>query len=133
MSLLAVTIAYLGPLVYINNRELIDAQIEHAHQLVNDQATQLKGLAEERTYHATGVVKQYVGDYSNKAQEYIGNRRSVSPEVAKSPAPLVKREPEPEAVVKTSDFPVAPKDEPVVPSIETPAQTKSEQEPLLAI
>ncbi|KAL4936620.1 hypothetical protein BDV06DRAFT_89605 [Aspergillus oleicola] len=133
LSLLAVTIAYLGPLAYINNRELIDSQIEHAQQLVNDQATQLKGLAEERTYHATGVVKQYVGDYSNKAQEYIGNRRSVSPEVAKPPRPVVKREPEPEAIVKTSDFPEAPKDEPVAQSIETPAQTRSEQEPLLAI
>ncbi|RDW65710.1 uncharacterized protein DSM5745_09449 [Aspergillus mulundensis] len=131
LSLLAVTIAYFGPFIYINNREVIDAQIEHARQMVGSQANQLKDLAEERTYHATGVVKQYVGDYSNKAQEYIG-RRSASPEVAKAPAtgPVVKREPEPEAVVKTSDFPEAPKDEPVVQSIE---ETQPEKQPLLAV
>ncbi|KAL4863641.1 hypothetical protein BDV12DRAFT_25631 [Aspergillus spectabilis] len=137
LSLLAVTIAYLGPLVYINNRELIDAQIENLQQTVNSQANQLKGIAEERTSHATGVVKQYVGDYSNKAQEYIGSRRSASPEVSKV-GPAVKREPEPEAVkvepepeaiVKPSDFPETPKDELVAQSIET----QPEQQPLLAV
>lgn len=60
LSLIAVTIAYLGPLVYINNREVIDAQIENAHAMINSQAHQLKDLAEERTHHATGLVKQYV-------------------------------------------------------------------------
>ncbi|KAJ0413950.1 Reticulon-domain-containing protein [Aspergillus carlsbadensis] len=126
LSLLAVSIAYLGPLVYINNQEIIDAQIESLQQTINSQAHQLKGLAEERTHHATGVVKQYVGDYSNKAQEYINIRRSASPEIAKAAGPVVKREPEPEALVKTSDFPEAPKDEPVAQSIET------EKQPLLA-
>lgn len=135
LSLLAVTIAYLGPLVYMNNRELIDAQIEHAQQLVNSQAHQLKGLAEERTSHATGLVKQYVGDYSNRAQEYIGNRRSTSPEVVKAPiavpppAAAVKKEAEPETLIKTSDFPDAPRDEPVAQSIEKP---QSETKPLVA-
>lgn len=119
----------------MNNRELIDAQIEHAQQLVNSQAHQLKGLAEERTSHATGLVKQYVGDYSNRAQEYIGNRRSTSPEVAKAPIAVpppaadVKKEAEPEPLIKTSDFPDAPRDEPVAQSIEKP---QSETKPLVA-
>jgi hypothetical protein len=126
LSLLAVSIAYLGPLVYITNREIIDAQIDSLQQTINSQAHQLKGLAEERTHHATGVVKQYVGDYSNKAQEYINIRRSASPEISKAAGPAVKTEPEPEALVKTPDFPEAPKDEPVAQSIET------EKQPLLA-
>ncbi|KAL2817585.1 Reticulon-domain-containing protein [Aspergillus granulosus] len=126
LSLLAVSIAYLGPLVYMNNRELIDSQIESVQETINAQAHQLKGIAEERTYHATGVVKQYVGDYSNKAQEYIGTRRSASPESSKATSPVIKKEPEPEALVKTSDFPEAPKDEPIAQSIET------EKQPLLA-
>ncbi|KAL2817991.1 Reticulon-domain-containing protein [Aspergillus cavernicola] len=130
LSLLAVTIAYLGPLVYINNQELIDAQIENVQETMNSQAHQLKGLAEERTSHATGIVKQYVGDYSNKAQEYIGNRRSASPEVAKAPSPVIKKEPEAEVLVKTTDFPEAPKDEPVAQSIE---HTQAEQQPLVAV
>ncbi|KAL5344163.1 Reticulon-domain-containing protein [Aspergillus crustosus] len=137
LSLLGVSIAYLGPLIYINNRELIDGQIENLQKTVNSQANQLKGIAEERTSQATGAVKQYVGDYSSKAQEYIG-RRSASPEASKV-SPVVKREPEPEAVVKsepapavlqTPDFPEAPKDEPVAQSIETQPE---QQQPLLAV
>ncbi|KAL2869735.1 uncharacterized protein BJX67DRAFT_370575 [Aspergillus lucknowensis] len=126
LSLLAVTIAYLGPLIYINNREFIDTQIENAHTAINTQAHQLKGLAEKQTSHATGIVKQYVGDYSNKAQEYIGTRRSASPEVAKAGSPVIKKEPEPEAPVQSHEFPEAPKDDPVAKSIE------NDKQPLLA-
>ncbi|KAL3476531.1 Reticulon-domain-containing protein [Aspergillus californicus] len=142
LSLLAVTIAYIGPLAYINNREVVDAQIESVQEMVNSQAHQLKDLAEERTYHATGMVKQYVGDYSNKAQEYIGTRRSASPEVSKVPGPAIKKEPEVDAIVKkepeteplvNTDFPEAPKDEPVAQSIEQPIEKPLEQQPLLAV
>ncbi|PYH92313.1 reticulon-like protein 1 Cwl1 [Aspergillus ellipticus CBS 707.79] len=139
LSLIAVTIAYMGPLVYINNREVIDAHIEHAQGVVNAQAHQLKGLAEERTSHATGIVRQYVDDYSAKAQGYM--RRSASPEMAKVPSPVIKAEPESEPEVKTTDFPEAPKNEPEAPLLETPkaevdsieqAVQNVEPEPVLA-
>lgn len=93
--------------------------------MVDSQAHQLKDLAEEHTTHATGVVKQYVGDYSAKAQEYVGN---LSPETPKASTP-VKTEPA-EPVVKTSDFPEAPKEEPAQPALS--AQEPAKQEPLLA-
>lgn len=71
-------------------------------------------------------MKQYVGDYSSKAQEYMG-RRSASPEVAKAPAAApapaaAKTEVVPEPLVKTDDFPEIPQTEPVsqpVESVET--------------
>jgi hypothetical protein len=134
LSLIAVTIAYIGPLVYINNREVIDAQIENVQEMVNSQAHQLKDLAEERTSHATGLMKQYVDDYSAKAHSYIGQRRSVSPQMTKvaSPEPVIKKEIDTEPVFKTTDFPEAPKDEPVAQSIEQPASSV-EKEPLLAV
>ncbi|KAI9374695.1 Reticulon-domain-containing protein [Aspergillus egyptiacus] len=129
LSLLGVTIAYLGPLVYIINREVIDAHVENVQQMVNSQAHQLKDMAEERTSNATVLMKQYVDDYSQKAQEYIGHRLSVSREATKPAAsPAVKREPESETF-KPSDFPDAPKNEPVVPSVEPP---RTEQQPLMA-
>ncbi|KAI9932626.1 hypothetical protein ASPWEDRAFT_193174 [Aspergillus wentii DTO 134E9] len=137
LSLITVTIAYIGPLVYINNREVIDAQIEEAQGIINSQANQLKDLAEERTNHATGVVKQYVSDYSAKAQGYVVQRRSASPEMTKVATP-VKKEPSAEPEIKISDFPEAPKEplaepkeEPLVESIE-PKQEPLEQEPLVA-
>lgn len=138
LAVISVTVAYFGPLVYISNREIIDEQIANLQSIVSSQTNQLKDLAGEHTSHATGVMKQYVGEYSSKAQEYIG-RRSASPEMSKvAPAP-VKTEPvsKPvisEPVIKTEDFPEAPKVEPVAQSVEStePAQ-QAEREPLLTI
>lgn len=152
LSLIAVTIAYLGPLVYLSNREVIDAHIENAQGVINSQAHQLKDIAEERTSHATGLVKQYVEDYSSKAQEYIGHRRSVSRELSKTAGPVVKKDPAAEAIVqkdftaepliktepatepviKTSDFPETPSEEPVAPPVEHNRQPLETREPLLA-
>ncbi|KAJ5797350.1 uncharacterized protein N7503_006646 [Penicillium pulvis] len=133
LTVIGVTTAYFGPLVYISNREIIDEQIQNIQDIVNAQTNQLKDLAGERTSHATGLMKQYVGDYSHKAQEYIG-RRSVSPEMTKAPTP-VKTEPTPEPTIKTEDFPEAPNLEPVaqvVESVESAPQA-AEREPLLAV
>jgi hypothetical protein len=105
-----VTIAYLGPLVYISNREIIDEQIDNAQKMINAQASQVKELANQHTANATGLVKQYASDYSVKAQEYIGNKPKAQP------APNVKQ----------SDFPQAPNDEPISQA------ASSEKEPLLA-
>lgn len=132
LGLLGVTIAYLGPLIYISNREIIDEQIAEVQKLVNAQANHAKELANQQTARATGLVKQYANDYSSKAHEYIGNRRSASPEVAK--ASPVKTEPISPPKFKTTDFPEAPKTEPVAAEAEAEAAIKTtEKEPLLAL
>lgn len=130
LALIAVTTAYLGPLVYISNREIIDEQVSNIQAIISSQTNQLKDLAGERTSHATGLMKQYVGDYSHKAQEYIG-RRSASPEMSKAAPTPVKTEPVSEPQIKTEDFPAAPKIEPVAQSAE-PAPQQAEREPLIA-
>lgn len=102
--------------------------------MINSHAEQLKISAEEGGQHATDVVKQFAEDFNNKAQGYFVNRRSASPEAVKAPAPVEKQEPEPEPAVKTSDFPEAPKDEPVAQSIEqNTEQSQPEKQPLLAV
>jgi hypothetical protein len=111
-SLLAVTVAYLGPLAYISNQEIIDEQIENAQQMINSQATHVKDLAGQQTAQATVLMKQYVGDYSAKAQEYIGRSRSASPELSKAPVAIKAEPSSPESKVRQTDFPEAPKDEP---------------------
>ncbi|KAL1966206.1 hypothetical protein VTN77DRAFT_4758 [Rasamsonia byssochlamydoides] len=140
LALIAVTIAYLGPLIYISNREIIDGQIQSLQQLINAQASHVRGLAEQHTAHATGLVKQYASDYSAKAQEYIGTRRSVTPDVTKAPASgsTIKAEPVSPAQFKVSDFPEAPKNEPAAaePAAESAAESAPEtkqEEPLLAL
>lgn len=124
LALIGVSIAYLGPLIYVNNRELIDNQIEFIHETLNSQADQMKDMAGQQTAHATEIVKQYVGQYSAKAQEYVNStkRRSSSPEMSKDSP--VKTEKASESNFKHSDFPIAPKDEPLT---ETQAQVNTPQ------
>lgn len=132
LALLGVNIAYIGPLVYISNREIIDEQIAEVQKLINAQANHAKELAGQQTARATGLVKHYANDYSSKAHEYIGNRRSASPEVAKAPA--VKAEPVSPPKFQTTDFPEAPKTEPVAATEpEAESNTSAEKEPLLAL
>ena len=106
LSLIAVSIAYLGPLVYINNKEVIDQQLSQASEILNQQANQVKDLAQHHTARATESAKALAGDYSSKAQNYIGRARSTSPEVP------IKSEPGSSPAYTSSDFPHAPKQEP---------------------
>lgn len=114
LSLIGVTCIYFGPLIYMTNKELIDEHMANASNIVNSQANQVKDLAGHHTARASETVKAYAGDYSAKAQNYIGNARgrSTSPEVSSSKpmsnAPL-KSEPGSKPDYSPSDFPHAPK------------------------
>jgi hypothetical protein len=106
-----VTTAYLGPLIYVSNKEFIDEQIEGIQEIINAQTLQVKEMAESQTAHATGMVKQYIGDYRAKAHDYVVATRSrqASPEAEIKREPRAEREP----AVQQYDFPQAPRDEPV--------------------
>lgn len=113
LALIGVSIAYLGPLIYVTNKELIDSQIKFIHETLNSQADQVKEMAGQQTAHATEIVKQYVGEYSAKAQEYVGTaKRSSSPEMSKA-SPVKTEKSSDGSPIQQSDFPVAPKDEPL--------------------
>ena len=112
LSLIAVSCIYMGPLIYMTNKELIDHHVQNASEMANSQANQLKDLAGHHTSRAHETVKSYAGDYTAKAQEYLGNARgrSTSPEVASSKPtsnPPIKSEPG--SGLSESDFPHAPK------------------------
>lgn len=152
MALIAVTTTYFTPLIYISNREFIDEQITNYQEIINSQTNQLRDMAGERTSHATDLVKQYVGEYSSKAQGYIAHRRSASRET-KLASPIKRETVEPaanftapvakpavEPVIKHEDFPEAPKAAPVAQALESgivasvePAEQAKGREPLLAI
>ena len=121
LSLISVSCIYLGPLIYMNNKEFIDTNLANAQDVVNTQATQVKDLAGHHTNRASETVKQYAGDYSAKAQEYIGSARgrSNSPEMSKTSAsPAPASGPESAPAYSSQDFPHAPKQEPV-PGVES--------------
>jgi hypothetical protein len=126
LSLIATSVLFLAPLIYKTNQDLIDHHIRNASNVVNQQTEQVKQLASHHAARATETTRQYVGDYSAKAQEMIGNARgrSVSPVAntkpsAKSEAPLKKETTNgtfnssnsAAFSYKSTDFPAAPKEE----------------------
>jgi hypothetical protein len=98
--LIGVSVLYLVPLIYISNKEVIDAQIAQAQELANSQASQVKDLAGQHTAKATENLKSLSSQYMAKAQEMMGRK---SPEAAGEG---------PKTPVKGSDFPAAPKRSP---------------------
>lgn len=90
---------FFVPLVYTSNQELIDHHLKQASDIVNAQATQLQELASKHTAQATEITKQYVGDYTAKAQQMLRGR-SASPEVGRG------------SNLKDTDFPKVPTTEP---------------------
>ncbi|KAI4173211.1 MAG: hypothetical protein LQ346_008459 [Caloplaca aetnensis] len=115
LSLIAVSLVYLGPLVYMSNKEIIDHYLENATNVVNAQATQVKDLAGHHTSRAFETTKAYAGDYTSKAQSYIGNARGpTSPKGAKSGAESgAASGPGSAPAYQSTDFPHAPKQEPI--------------------
>jgi hypothetical protein len=82
LTLIATLVTYLGPLIYIQNKEVIDAQLEKGRQIASEQATQIKGLANQHAENAAKTVQGYTQQYTAKAQETINQYRgrSTSPE-----------------------------------------------------
>jgi len=135
LALISTSVLFLSPLIYKTNQELIDHHLANASRVINQQTEQVKHLASEHIAHATETTKQYVGDYSTKAQEMIRNR-SVSP-IASRPAKtelkettngIKEEEPSPE--YKAEDFPEAPKEE---FKSAAPVDLQHENEPLVSL
>jgi hypothetical protein len=110
LAVLFTTLAFFVPLVYTSNQELIDNAMHQATEVVNAQTTQLREVASKHTAQAADITKQYVGDYTAKAQNLL-HRRSVSPETqhkfpaAPSDLPL-KSAPTHEPVAEVQAVPV---------------------------
>lgn len=97
LALLTTTVVFFVPLIYATNQELIDHYVKEVSDIINSQSEQLRKVASKHTAQAAELSKQYVGDYTAKAQQLIRGR-STSPEVTSKPAP------------KATDFPATPKE-----------------------
>ncbi|OTA69040.1 hypothetical protein K449DRAFT_428454 [Hypoxylon sp. EC38] len=102
LALIATTLLFFVPLIYTTNQELIDHYINEASDVVNSQTEQLRQVASRHTSQATEITKQYMGDYTAKAQQMLRGR-SASPEAKPKSAPQTS--------LKDSDFPQAPKED----------------------
>jgi len=107
LAIIGTTAVFMIPLVYTSNQELIDAQLKHASELVNAQTAQVRSAAKEHTAHVAELTKQYMGDYSAKAQGLIRGR-SASPEVHPIRAAPSAPTTVPVPALTDADFPAAP-------------------------
>lgn len=121
LALIATTILFFAPLIYTTNQELIDHYLKQASDIVESQTEQLRQVASKHTSQATELTKQYMGDYTAKAQQMLRGR-SASPEVA----------PKPQSNLKDSDFPKAPKEDLKRQQEEESSEEESEDEPLIS-
>ncbi|KAI0132743.1 Reticulon-domain-containing protein [Xylariales sp. AK1849] len=112
LALIAATVVFFTPLIYISNQELIDHHLKQTQNVVNNQTEQFRQVASKHTAQATEVTKQYMGDYTAKAQQMLRGR-SQSPEAVSKPAPQAPHESDFPAVPKqeTHDYPEVPKDD----------------------
>jgi len=97
LTLIGDIVLFLAPLVYIKNKEFIDAHLNHAKNIASAQANQVRDLAAQHTGRATENLKTYTSDYTKKAQDLIGQTR------AKTTG---------NNTVQSSDLPTAPTKEP---------------------
>ena len=149
LALIGTTLAFLGPLVYKTNKEVIDAQLQRANEIIGAQTAQLKTVAVQNTEKlktaavqntekATQLTKQYVGEYTAKAQEFVGKTPSsiAGGEHANGHANTHANN---AATLREADFPAAPRADiktelaaPIEPVVAVPVTVKSgEQQPLL--
>ncbi|KAI1369429.1 Reticulon-domain-containing protein [Xylaria arbuscula] len=97
LALIGTTVLFLAPLIYSSNQELIDHYVQEGSNVLNSQTEQLRQVASKHTSQATEITKQYMGDYTAKAQSMLHRGGSASPEPASK------------SNIKEADFPEAPK------------------------
>lgn len=144
LSLIFTCIIFLAPLIYVQNREVIDTQLENVTNIVNTQAAQLKDLTAHHTSQAFETAKVYADEYAQKAQELVGRRQSTATTShtgttsTTTGTSSTSSSSLPKSSSTTSDFPVAPKQDPLpsAPATDPAAsefsgQLAAEREPLL--
>lgn len=112
LSLLSTCVTFLGPLAYLENKEMIDSHLTHAGNIIGEQTNQIKDLTAQHTSKGLESVKQYTGTYAAKAQEMVGVSRQ------KIPSPTTGKAP-----VNEADFPTAPKTEFPASSVHEPLES----------
>lgn len=79
LTLVSACVVYLGPLIYVQNKELIDSQLEHASTVIGQQTAQVRDITAQQAGHTLESIKSYTSDYTAKAGELIGSARQQIP------------------------------------------------------
>jgi len=77
LLLLATTTAFTAPLIYLNNKEVIDEQIEHFAEIINAQLDTGKKLTEKYAEDAMTQIKAKTADLQSKAHQYTNGKKAT--------------------------------------------------------
>ena len=129
LAILATTVAFMVPLIYTSNQELIDHHLKNASEAINAQTSQVRNVAQKQAEQISAMGKQYAGDYTGKVQEMLRGRDSASAPSASTPSVSAPAVSVPTA--KAPEFPSAPTEEPQT-SAAPLEPVVPEQEPMVA-
>lgn len=136
LALLSTVVLYLAPLIYIKNKDVIDAHLNNAAEIANKQTEQLRQVAAKNTNKAFEATSSATSQYVSMAQEYMGGAKKsavdkgyVSKETAeKVPgAPVEKDYTTPAPAKIDTTAPSAPVEKPISPVAEKPASPVAEK------
>lgn len=120
LALFFTTAAYFVPLGYISNKEFIDEHLNNAQNIASEQASQLRGIVAEHTSKTVELSQSTLKGYTAKAQEMIGQGKQAAVDKG-----VVKQETADKvAPVSSSEFPAAPKQEPIAAPEIVPTEEK---------
>lgn len=111
LAIIAATVVFFVPLVYVSNQELIDQQLKQATELIDSQTAQVRDVASKQMEQVSAIGKQYAGDYTHKVQDLL-NGKTPSRQKIDKPEQAVPATNEPSFSV-TPKFPEAPTEEPL--------------------
>lgn len=75
LCLIATSVLYSVPLIYVTNKKVIDDAVDQTSTIVNQQTSQLRDLTAQHTSKAAEAAKSYAGEYSALAQDYMGMKK----------------------------------------------------------
>lgn len=78
LLLLSTFVVYLTPLIYIKNKEFIDAHLNNAAEIANKQTEQLRKVAAQNTNKAFEATSSATHQYVSLAQDYIGGAKKTA-------------------------------------------------------
>jgi hypothetical protein len=109
LAIMGTLLAFIAPLVYVTNQELIDHHLKNAGEVIDAQTAQVRSVAQKQAESVTAIGKQYAGDYTGKVQEMLrGGRKTSNPTFPTAPTEEPKNPEIPEVPLEDPSLPAEP-------------------------
>jgi len=118
LALLGTVLAFVLPLIYVTNKELIDHHLKNASDVVEAQTSQVRSVAQKQAEQVSAMGKQYAGDYTGKVQEMLRGKGAPTAETSEDTSQTSATSAE-KGPANPIAFPKTPTAEPGLPNAPT--------------